>query len=346
MKHITQVVILFFVLVLSGLTLSAQQRPHYTQYIINNYALNPALTGIENYTDIKLSHRRQWTGLDGAPVTTYLTWHAPIGKSDYKTNATSFDIEGENPLGKRYWQEYTASPAHHGIGMQLFNDQIGPFNDFSVYATYAYHMPLGVKTNFSAGIGAGVGNLSLNNNKLFFGNINPVDPAVAASAELKKTRFNARVGLWLYSADYFVGLSVLDLLPSKIDFAENNAARLTEGKWTPHIFATAGYRILLNDDINLVPSIMVKYVNPVPVQIEGNVKLQYRNDLWIGGTYRHKYGFAGIAGVNVMNAFQLSYSYDYSTTKLNQVSNGSHEIIIGFILGNKYSGNTCPKNLW
>src|SRR5690242_5725627 len=57
-----------------------QQQPHYTQYIINNYIINPAITGIENYTDIKLSHRNQWVGLQDAPVTTYLTIHKPIGK--------------------------------------------------------------------------------------------------------------------------------------------------------------------------------------------------------------------------------------------------------------------------
>ena len=42
----------------------AQQRPHYTQYILNNYILNPALSGIENYTDVKISTRDQWVGLN------------------------------------------------------------------------------------------------------------------------------------------------------------------------------------------------------------------------------------------------------------------------------------------
>jgi hypothetical protein len=44
--------------------------------------------------------------------------------------------------------------------------------------------------------------------------------------------------------------------------------------------------------------------------------------------------------------FSLSYSYDYSTTPINTVSSGTHEIILGFILGNKYSDNTCPRNVW
>src|SRR6185295_3501783 len=90
-------------------TVIAQQRPHYTQYILNNYILNPALSGIENYIDVKTSYRDQWVGLNGAPKTFYLTIHGPIGKKDYKTSSTSYQIPGENPRGNSYWETYTAS---------------------------------------------------------------------------------------------------------------------------------------------------------------------------------------------------------------------------------------------
>ena len=60
----------------------AQQRPHYTQYILNNYILNPALSGIENYVDVKLSTRDQWVGLDGAPKTSYISIQGPIGNKN------------------------------------------------------------------------------------------------------------------------------------------------------------------------------------------------------------------------------------------------------------------------
>jgi ABC-type enterochelin transport system permease subunit len=50
----------FIVLIVAyNITVSAQQRPHYTQYVINNYIINPAVAGIENYTDVKISHRHQ-----------------------------------------------------------------------------------------------------------------------------------------------------------------------------------------------------------------------------------------------------------------------------------------------
>lgn len=69
---------------------NAQQRPYYTQYIMNNYIINPAVAGIENYWDVKASHRMQWVGLQDAPVTTYLTIHGPLKKSAYD-NTTATD---------------------------------------------------------------------------------------------------------------------------------------------------------------------------------------------------------------------------------------------------------------
>src|SRR5436190_19335939 len=97
-------IICWMMTVLLYMPVNAQQKPHYTQYILNQYILNPAITGIENYTDVKLSHRHQWVGIQDAPVTTYFTIHAPIGKKDFRTTATTlFDMEGENPRGKGYW---------------------------------------------------------------------------------------------------------------------------------------------------------------------------------------------------------------------------------------------------
>ncbi len=70
------------VTILIGGASFAQQRPHYTQYILNNYIINPAVAGIENYTDIKISHRLQWVGLDGAPVTINLILKGPTDEKE------------------------------------------------------------------------------------------------------------------------------------------------------------------------------------------------------------------------------------------------------------------------
>lgn len=322
----------------------AQQKPHYTQYILNQYIINPALTGIENYIDVKLSHRHQWVGLDGAPVTTYLTVHGPIGKKDFRTSATSFRVPGENPRGKSYWEEYTAAEPHHGIGLQVVNDRTGPLNMFSGYVTYAYHIGLSARTSLAAGFGVGFTNLSLNTNKLDFGIVTPVDPAVYTSKGLNYFRPDFNAGLYLYSADYFIGLSAQQIIPQKVSFSDNNV-KSTDGRFVPHLFATAGYRFLVNEDFNITPSVMVKYINPVPVQAEFNAKLQYLDLAWIGASYRTGEGFAGMLGMNISNTLNVGYSYDYTTSNLNTVSKGTHELLVGFLVGNKY-GDWCPKNVW
>ncbi len=342
MKFVKLILPLLFL----NIVVFSQQKPQYTQYILNNYILNPALSGIENYTDVKISHRQQWVGLQDAPVTTYLTIQGPIGKQDYKTNATTlFQIPGENPRGKDYWQEYGASAPHHGIGLQIINDQTGAFNNFSAFATYAYHMAVSKKTNLSAGIGLGVSKLSLDPSKLNFGPIQPVDPAVYGNSNLGVAKMDVNAGLWLYSANYFVGVAGNQLIPHQLDYS-GDLLTVTHGKLVPHIFATAGYRLLLSEDINFIPSVMVKSVGNIPIQMDINGKAQYRDLCWLGASYRSKYGFAAMAGVNILQTITLSYSYDYSTTIINTVSSGTHEIVLGFILGNKYNDDTCPKHVW
>ena len=326
-----------------GMLVLAQQKPHYTQYILNQYIVNPALAGIENYTDVKLSHRHQWVGIQDAPVTSYFTIHSPIGKQDYKTTATSFETPGENPRGKNYWEDYTASAPHHGIGLQIIRDVTGPLSNTSAYATYAYHLGLSSQTSLAAGFGVGFNNYSLDVNKLQFSDFQ-VDPAIYSGGILNNWRMDLTAGLYLYSANYFIGLSAQQVIPQKIDFS-NKYVRPQEGRTVPHVFATAGYRFLIGTDFNLIPSLMVKYVDPLPVQVETNFKLQYLDKMWVGASYRYEDGFAGMLGVNVSNTFNVGYSYDYTTSRLNNFSKGTHELVVGFLIGNRYP-DSCPRNVW
>ena len=310
--------------------------------MLNNYILNPALSGIESYTDIKLSHRHQWVGLDGAPITTYLTINAPIGKNDNRETTSTVPKVGENPRGKSYWENYEAAKPHSGIGLTVIDDHTGPLNNFAAYVTYAYHIGISPKTNLAAGFGAGVTNLSLDRGKLFFET--PVDPAVYNSGNINTIRPDFNAGIWLYSSDFYVGASAQQIIPQRVSFIDKEVVPYY-GRMVPHIFATAGYRFLLNDDVNVIPSVMMKYVSPLPLQFDFNVKLMYQDFLWVGASMRTYDGFAAMIGVNASSMINIGYSYDLTTSRLNTVSSGSHEIIVGFLIGNKY-GDWCPKRVW
>lgn len=337
------VVICSALLVLIVLHVSGQQRPHYTQYILNNYIINPALTGIENYTDIKLSYRNQWVGFPGAPQTIYASVHAPIGKEDYRTSATSFDVPGQNPRGKAYWEDYTAAEPHHGAGASIISYKTGYISRTYATASYAYHIGLSPKLNLSAGFAAGISTITIDARKIELAN--PVDPATGGlSKELRKIKPELNAGLWLYSDRFFAGFAAQQIIPQKVTLVSNDFYKST---LVPHFFATTGYRFMTGDDVNLIPSVMIRYIPSMPLFVDVNLKAQYQDRFWVGGNYRIKEGFAAMAGVNVSNTFNVSYSYDinHSAYLLQYMQRGTHEIVLGFIIGNKY-GDLCPRRVW
>jgi type IX secretion system PorP/SprF family membrane protein len=168
-----------FVVFVAGIPLAlAQQKPEYTQYVFNNLLLNPAVSGIENYTDVKAGYRSQWTGLQGAPVTSYLTIDAPLGDNFIHGDATAFPAEGGvDPSSRLYTQNYMASEPHHGIGFMVVSDQAGPITQTNVDLTYAYHLGLTDRINLAVGVAAGFNHISLNTSELTLET--PFDPAIA-----------------------------------------------------------------------------------------------------------------------------------------------------------------------
>jgi type IX secretion system PorP/SprF family membrane protein len=342
MRHIRLIIFIIFCFH----TAVAQQKPYYTQYILNNYILNPALSGIENYTDVKISHRNQWSGLDGAPVTTYLSVHTPFGQNpDAENNtATSFGKRGNNVRGQRVNDDNTTGSPHHGAGLIVSNDKTGYINRFSLYGTYAYHKPLSPTTTLSAGIQLGFNSLNIDRSKITL--YDPNDPGINPNnPDIVKFSPEIGAGLWLYSKDFFVGTSVLNIVPGKIKFSDSGRGTF----FAPHFFSSAGYRFWLSDDFTVTPSINVQFVSPTPMQIHANAKLQYQDIAWIGASYRltdQLGGFAAMAGFNISNTFNIGYAYDVSTNaRLRGYTGNTHEVIIGFLLNNKY-GDLCPRNVW
>ena len=310
----------------------SQQKPQYTQYIFNQYLLNPALSGIENYLDFKAGYRKQWAGINDAPQTSFVSAHWALGDNQLWSNAlTSFPEQTGNPMDRNYTQNYTSSPSHHGMGVTAVLDKTGPIKRVDANVTYAYHLQLNNNFNLSAGVAAGISSISLDVNALTFDT--PYDPALNR-ALINQVKPDLSIGLWLYGARLFAGLSVQQILPQTLSFTGDESYNV--GKEVPHYFATAGYKFFFDDEIAAIPSVMIKYVEPSPVSFDLNMKIAFRDRFWLGGSYRKDDSFAAMAGFNIGKMVNLTYSYDFTTSDLNQVSNGSHEIVLGLMLNNIY----------
>jgi type IX secretion system PorP/SprF family membrane protein len=316
----------------ASFTAFSQQKPQYTQYIFNQYLLNPALSGIENYIDFKGGYRKQWSGITDAPQTSFVSAHWALGDNQLWSNAlTAFPEQTGNPMDRNYMQNYMSSPSHHGMGVTAVLDKTGPVKRLDANVTYAYHLQLSNNFNLSAGVAAGISSISLDVNALTFDT--PYDPALNR-ALINQVKPDLSIGLWLYGARMFAGVSVQQILPQKLSFTGENSYNL--GKEVPHYFATAGYKFFVDEEISAIPSVMVKYVSPAPVSVDLNMKLAFKDKVWLGGSYRKDDSFSAMAGFNIGKMVNLTYSYDFSTSALNQVSNGSHEIVLGLMLNNIY----------
>ena len=313
--------------------LSAQQKPQYTQYIFNQYLLNPALSGIENYIDFKAGFRKQWSGITDAPQTSFVSAHWALGDNHLWSNAlTSFPEQTGDPMDRNYTQNYTSSPAHHGMGVTVVQDKAGPLSRLDANLTYAYHLQLSNSFNLSVGAAAGVSSIKLDVNALTFPD-SQTDPALS-NAIVSQLKPDLSIGIWLYGARVFAGVSAQQVLGQRLNFTNSDNYNL--GKEVPHFFATAGYKFFLDDQIAAIPSVMVKYVQPSPVSYDLNMKIAFKDKLWLGGSYRRDDSFSAMAGFNIGKMVNLTYSYDFTTSELNTVSNGSHEIVLGLLLNNIY----------
>jgi type IX secretion system PorP/SprF family membrane protein len=320
---------------------SGQQRPQYTQYIFNNYLLNPALSGIENYTDVKMGSRIQWTGLTDGPVTSFFSAHMPLGKQYLYGNSNSFAEKGSNPKERSYLQHYMAAEPHHGIGVSAVLDKTGPLRNLDVKASYAYHLGLTEKMNLSVGLAAGISKLSLDVSKLTLET--STDPAIARDFN-SKIQPDLGVGIWVYGPAYFAGVSVQQLLGRPLSFADSSLTAV-KGKQVPHVFLTAGYKFFISEEISVIHSVMLKYVSPVPLSTDIHMKIAFKDKFWLGGSYRSHDAVSAMIGFNISSLLVLSYAYDFTTSELRSVSNGSHEVVLGILLNNRYKVS-CPQRNW
>jgi type IX secretion system PorP/SprF family membrane protein len=294
--------------------------------------LNPAVAGIENYTDVKAGYRSQWTGLQGAPVTSYLTVDFPLGDKFIQGDANGMPADDGDPASRSYLANYMASEPHHGLGFNIISDVAGPINTTNVDVNYAYHLGLTDKINLALGVAAGVNHISLNTSLITLEN--PNDPAITNGNNSQWTP-DLSAGVWMYSSTFFAGASVQQLLPGNLYFSSTHA--VNQSKTVPQYFVTGGVKLFITEDISILPSVLIKEINPVPLTYDINAKLNFKDKFWIGGSYRHGDSFGALAGFNISSFLNVGYSYDITTSALNTVSNGTHEIVLILLFNNRYN---------
>ena len=163
---------------------NAQQQTRYSQFMWNEFAINPAYTGALNYNPIQLSYRKQWQGFNGSPET--------------------FTFGGHSMIKSKM-----------GLGGMIFKDNLGgAISQTGIMLNYAYHLKLNDNSRLSFGIGALVNQFAFNNTKI--NALDVTDPSFQGGVQ-KNTTFDASFGLlYKYKDKLKIGFSSLQLIQSKL----------------------------------------------------------------------------------------------------------------------------------
>jgi len=276
-----------------------QQHPSYTQYTINQFALNPAVAGLQQCTQTTMGNRRQWTGFDGAPNHFFASINTRINKADQ--------------FPKNF----------HGIGAYFSNDQMG-FTNYSIFKiSYAFHLKMTRNYHFSAGIFAGV-----HQQKTSFNNIRirdkANDPAVNDQDGKALIFPEVSPGIFIHNTKFFAGLSMYQQYPTRI-----NEVGTKENKLAAHYFLMAGYKFK-RDVINYTPSMLISFAAFAAPTVDLTLTADYKNrvSLALGSKYLNS-GYV-TAQFNIGGGIKIGYSYEYALTELVQVAPSSHEIVLQF----------------
>lgn len=211
-----------------------------------------------------------------------------------------------------------------GYGGSIFTDNVGPTRRTGFSFSYAYHMKLSKEMKLGLGVSAGMLQFMIDGHK-----ITTHDPgdAVISNGLQWSLEFDAQFGFYLYTDKWYIGGVVPQLLRNKLYFFTNQLE--TRSNLLHHYNLTAGYKFDLTEDLQLEPTFMLKYVKPIPLQLDLMARFIYKEQIWFGASYRTMDAVSIMAGYQYKNYLSFGYSYDITTSNIRNYSSGTHELMLG-----------------
>jgi type IX secretion system PorP/SprF family membrane protein len=285
--------LLLVITALAALPSAAQQNGQYSQYMFDHLAVNPAFAGTKDVLNITLSSSKQWTGFKGAPALSALSGHMPFRKM------------------------------HAGAGLEIISDRIGPRSVTGALGTYTYKVRLGAG-KLSMGLRLGAYSYDYNWSKIDF--IDQGDNIYTGPE--KKVVSTGDFGLYYYTRTLYAGASASHLngdmlLPSSTGRIEDPS------RLQPHIYLAGGKVWKVKQGLLINPSLLMMYTKATPLTIDINCNALVEEKLWLGASFRVKYGIAGYLQFKINDQLRAGYSYQHGFTEAAALG-GTHQVMIGY----------------
>lgn len=284
----------FVILLLTSITISAQQRPQFSHYMYNLSILNPAYSNAEKGAiEAGAFYRSQWTGVTGAPKTGLLFAHGEVANR----------VEA---------------------GFSMLYDKIGKdISTFTISGDVSYNLRLSEKFKLSLGVKLGMISFDadFSNVNLGSGN-NTTDPAFRRN--IGETGFSIGTGAFLFSKNFYVGLSAPNLIRTEQAILSGNSIQV------PHYYLQSGYVHSVHENLKIKPSLLVSIIENAPASIDFSVNALINKRFEVGVGYNFNNSITGLLRLEVKENISLGYSYGNISNELSAFSGGSHEVFVLF----------------
>ena len=287
----------------------AQFDAQFTQYDALMGYYNPGAAGSSKLLRLNAAVKMQWLGIKNAP--------------------TSILINGDMPL-KFFGRT-------HGVGLTLFSEGLGLFDNITLGVQYAYQLKL-FNGLLSIGVQPGFFNQSFDGTKVKLpdtldssdsgsgsGSGRSDDEAIPSSA-VQSMSFDLNAGIYYNSPTIYGGISAMHLIEPTLKLVENY------GTFVPRsYYLTLGYNIIFKESLFVLqPSAFLKTTFQFTV-LDVQLKLIYNKMFWGGLNWRMNESVSLLGGVK-LGKIKAGYAYDLPTSMLLKGSSGSHELFVSYEL--------------
>lgn len=308
MKLLYRIKIALFVCIISTCVIVdgfSQDRSKYNLYTLYHPVLNPAAMCGFDQLNALMLFNYQLVGFDGAPINILGDMSLPIGKT--------------NSL----------------LGLHIKHDRIGMRNTTTFGASYAYRIKLNLKNYLSFGLS--VLGMNMNVNWQDLQNVNNNDPLLNSGTQQYWSP-DFRLGTYYFNEKVYAGFSVGNL------FSFNGNGDISTNINNIHFYLQSGINIPFGL-WQFQPSILFKYVNGAPMQIDVNTQFLYNNLIGFGISYRTLNTLMTQVNLNIAKALRVGYGFNMGLGFRNNTFYTGHEIVLIYTATKKMRniGVKCPR---
>lgn len=300
----------------------AQQLPRYSQYIMNEFLINPAVAGVDGITSLDLSARKEWLGfVSNTPETYSFSAQTRILKSRFSIKSGIFS--GSTFKG--------GSKGRVGLGLNIYSDNNAAIHRTGLQFTYAYHIFV-QNSQLSFGLAGSMYQFKISKEYAVL-----KDPNDRLNALIGKGTLipDASIGVNLMAQKYHLGISAAQLFQSSFKIGSNYEFSSSEDiRLKRHYFIIGSYRekFAKKTDWEYEPSFILRTNERLQILSDLSIRFFYNREYWFGMSVRTSGELIALIGMKFSNMY-FAYSFDYGFNGITKFSKGSHEITLAAKFG-------------